>query len=115
MPRPTGGRRVVRPAATKRREDASGSVRPNSPGPSRKQRVVGHPVQAIAAAEIAGAARPYPGLWRRGQAGPDGVEMDVAGQYLQTPLVLDQPRPVAALEEVPGTGGDHQPTHWRTM
>ena len=30
-------------------------------GRGRKQRVVGHPVQAIATAEIAGATRPYPG------------------------------------------------------
>src|SRR5208337_2686737 len=54
-------------------------------GPGRKQRVVGHPVQAIAAAEIPRAARPYPGLRRRGQAGPDGVEMAVSSGSSELP------------------------------
>ena len=51
-------------------------------GPGRKQRIVGHPVQAIAAAEIAGTARPYPGLgasweprWEpRGPVGASGSD-----------------------------------------
>ena len=98
---PRGGRRG---SQTGRHEATVGCLRigPSElAGPGRKQRVVGHPVQAIAAAEIAGAARPYPGLRRRGQAGPDGVEMDVAGQDPEIRLVLDQLGPVAALEEVP--------------
>ena len=98
---PRGGRQG---SQTGRHEATVGCLRigPSElAGPGRKQRVVGHPVQAIAAAEIPGAARPYPGLRRRGQAGPDGVEMDVAGQDPEIRLVLDQLGPVAALEEVP--------------
>ena len=62
---PRGGRRS---SQTGRHEATVGCFRigPSElAGPGRKQRVVGHPVQAIAAAEIAGAARPYPGLRRR--------------------------------------------------
>jgi len=79
MPRlgPRGGQAgwSDRPPRSDGRMPPDRSVRTRRP--RRKQRVVGHPVQAIAAAEIPRAARPYPGLRRRGQAGPDGVEIQV--------------------------------------